>query len=127
MSMHLGWTCGWIALGLCSVSGCVGDPPPTYAFSLTIVDRDTQEWIGNAEVIAESGEYRTWLVDEFGPGFYWGGYKPGVYTVTISQTGYKTQTLTDLKVLPVGDGAVTGVKGPVLRVELERASGQGRS
>jgi hypothetical protein len=97
--------------------GCIEQPLPSQiGLVIRLADHDTGEMIGNATILAESGEYRTWVVDSELKGYYWGIHKPGTYKVTITQEGYPTKVLDRQIVLPDRGG----VHETSLQLELQR-------
>jgi hypothetical protein len=94
--------------------------PPDFALSIELTDEDTGEHITNAEVIATTGEYRTWLL-EFpdAPGRYAGAYFSGDYTIVIKGAGYQEETLEGIEVREVVKGGYPGFEAAFIAVELQ--------
>jgi hypothetical protein len=104
------------------MSGCVGmTPPPVpeeFGLEVVLTDSETGQRIEKgATIVATSGEYRTWLIQE-GYGVYVGAYLPGTYTITIEADGYETAVAADAVVPAFIQGEHAGLVLTLVYVDL---------
>ncbi len=114
---------GVFALGGTGFSGCgMTLPPDDRALEVDVTDAVTGDPIRAAEVIASSGEYRTWLWEMAG-GSYVGAYRAGTYTITIHAVGYEDVVAENVTTVQRLDGDYHGFDTQYLNVRMERVAG----